>query len=97
LEFDATSGVSAKGVSCRFPRNNNLVALSNLLYTDSSSPLDGQSVGSILDQANAFLASGSGSISAAQFTNAIDRINRNFDNCLSNLGYLKVQVPSPRR
>ncbi len=96
LEFDATSAVSARGVSCRFPRNSNLFALSSLVYTDSSSSLDGQTVGSILDQANAFLANGNGA-AAADLNAAIDRINRNFDNCNSNLGFLKVQVPAARR
>jgi hypothetical protein len=87
VAFDSTTA-SASG-TCRFPRTAT-IALRDLIYNDASSPLNGDSVATILTKANAFLSRAAPGCSAANFTTAIDRINSNFDNCSSNNGYLKV-------
>ncbi len=80
VEFDrTTTSATSQGGACRFPRNSSLVPLADLVFVDSSSPLNGYSVSTILSMANAFVsqsgAAGS-SISASAYNDAIDKINR---------------------
>ena len=80
----------ALSLSLRFDSNPNFspssLSLGNLIM--SSGTFAGKTVNEILTIANTILGGGSSPYSAAQINDALDKINRNYDNGTLNLGYL---------
>jgi hypothetical protein len=67
----------------------------NLVYTDSSSPLNGKTVRQILTLANTALGGGNAGVAIADLNVLVTAINGAFDNCTTTTWALSHILPTP--